>query len=43
MGSEYPMGGFDDHLETAFASLEARSRAGNANARNDPSPSTGSP
>ena len=29
-GSEYPSGGFDDHLETAYASLEARSRAGNA-------------
>ena len=29
-GREYATGGFDDHLETAFASLEARSRAGTA-------------
>ncbi len=29
-GGEYPIGGFDDHLETAIASIEARSRAGNA-------------
>lgn len=29
-GSEYSSGEFDDHLETAFASLEARNRAGNA-------------
>ena len=29
-GAEYPSGGFDDHLETAFASLEARNRAANA-------------
>lgn len=29
-GSEYPSGGFDDHLETAYASLEARNRAASA-------------
>lgn len=29
-GREYPSGGFDDHLETAYASLEARNRAATA-------------